>query len=372
MRREAQEQLLLRMTEMMDSETTTLVESERLNRVSEYWDPVRLEGEQRQLLRSLPVVVGHSYQVQAPGSVVVSTLPGFPVVIVRTTSGEIRVLIHEQAVDPDNEVSAATTVGGVKLVCAAHGTELLVEGELATSGDSECFTEVPAEVRHGIVWAVLTPGKTIDVAAHLGEIDDEFAGYGLENYVYERDYVFHEDLNWKSVIDGFLENYHVKFLHADSLLKYLRTNVHLFDAFGQHTRLGVLKTSYDKVRHLPLAEIDPLKYLSFVYVVFPNTVISWVGDHFDSWTSFPEPGNPNRSATRFSMWVPESTVENHDFWDRSAQTVLDVIPTEDFLMARLMQEGLVAGAQPYQVFGRNEGALQHFHEQLELVLGPAR
>jgi hypothetical protein len=37
-----------------------------------------------------------------------------------------------------------------------------------------------------------------------------------------------------------------------------------------------------------------------------------------------------------------------------------------------MQLGLPAMAQTHQVFGRNEGALQHFHIELERVLGPAR
>ena len=39
--------------------------------------------------------------------------------------------------------------------------------------DEMGLVELPSEERHGFIWAVLTPGAEIDVAAHLGVLDDE-------------------------------------------------------------------------------------------------------------------------------------------------------------------------------------------------------
>jgi phenylpropionate dioxygenase-like ring-hydroxylating dioxygenase large terminal subunit len=311
-----------------------MVPAERLNPVSEYWHPDRHAQERDILLRTLPLVVGYSSQLMPGGEPVVERLSGWDVRLTRATDGLVRGWLPGR-----------------------------LTGEL---------TEVPVQERHAMVWAVLTPGAPIDVAGYLGAaLDAEFTEFGLERYVVERTHRFDERINWKSVIDGFLENYHVRYLHGATLARYLRTNVHVYDAFERHARLAVVKTTFDKVRHLPASEYDPLKHMSVVYHLFPNTVISWVNDHFESWTSFPDPERPGRSATQMTLLTRPEDAARHDFWDRSMRTILEVIPAEDFEMSRRMQDGLRAGAQTHQVFGRNEGPLQQFHAQLEAVLGPA-
>jgi phenylpropionate dioxygenase-like ring-hydroxylating dioxygenase large terminal subunit len=359
-----------RMRHLVDSGSTTLVESERHNPVSEYWDPERLRLEQQLLLGRLPVIVGHASRLATGDGIVIDTLSGRPVVACHGGDGSVRAFLRN-CMDAVTGLSVSGSNRGPGVRCDEHCRQLDLQGSPTIGERQGCFLEIPVQVRHGLIWVTLAPDAPLDVAAYLCGLDDEFTSFGLDSYVYEREYAFTENLNWKSVIDGFMENYHVRFLHSESLLKYLRTNVHTYDAFGPHSRLGVLKTTHDKVKDLPVEEIEPLRYLSFVYQIFPNTILSWVGDHFDSWTSWPSLSDPNWSTSRFSMYVPADRVDEHGFWDRSAKTVLDVIPTEDFTMARIMQHGFVAAAQPFQVYGRNEGALQHYHEQLEAVLGPA-
>ncbi|RYE43215.1 MAG: hypothetical protein EOP24_29455 [Hyphomicrobiales bacterium] len=361
MQRDVQEKLILQLKRYIDTSETTMVDSERLNPASEYWDPARWAQERSELFPQHPIVVGHASEIPDAGSHFVDELSGTPILIMRLPSGRLWGLV------PDGE-SRTMSLSSDEI------------GELASTRSAEHqtapagFRTVEVEERHGLIWVLLGAREPIDVAGFLGaELDDELTSFALGDYALERTHFFTaEKLNWKSVIDGFLENYHVRYLHGETLAKFLRSNVHVYDAFGPHARLAVIKTTFDRVKDLPVNEYDPLKHMSIVYQIFPNTIIGWVGDHFETWTSFPDPVSVSRSNTRFTMLTPVSRTWDHKFWDRSMKTVLDVIPTEDFEMSRRMQRGLPAEAQTHQVFGRNEGALQHFHIELEKVLGPAQ
>ena len=51
------------------------------------------------------------------------------------------------------------------------------------------------------------------------------------------------------------------------------------------------------------------------------------------------------------------------------QLVLDVVTGEDFPAGRSIQLGLTSGAQTHTVFGRNEPAMIHYHQQLLDFMG---
>lgn len=363
MKIEVQEQLFDRLRDYINSNETALVPGERRNPVSEYWHPDRHQQELTDLFPKFPLVVAHDSQLAAVGSRVVDRLPARDVLVVRLPNGQLGAYTPNGLDEP--EFAGTELESLLALLSASDGTATATN--LPTS-----VRRVQAESRHGLIWVLLDDTQTLDVAAFLGErLDEELASYQMTGYALERNHYFTESLNWKGVIDGFLENYHVRFLHKDTLHQYLRSNVHTFDAFGPHVRLVVPKQSIERVLDKPVHEFDALKYMNVVYQIFPNTVIGWVGDHFETWTSYPDRQTASVSKTRFSILAPHGREDDHEFWDRSMKMVLAVIPAEDFEMSRLMQQGYAAMAQPFQVFGRNEGALQHFHQELEHILGPA-
>src|SRR3954469_18447179 len=65
------------------------------------------------------------------------------------------------------------------------------------------LVELPNEERHGFVWAILTPGLEIDVAAHLGACDAQLARLGLEKLKYPNSLPLEPiGANWKCVAEG--------------------------------------------------------------------------------------------------------------------------------------------------------------------------
>src|SRR4051812_292236 len=105
------------------------------------------------------------------------------------------------------------------------------------------LVELPSEERHGFVWVVLRRDRPIDVAAHLGPLDDEIGQLGCDAMRY---YPSHEevriDASWKAVAEGLLEGIHVPIVHAQTFnLNPQAANVDLayYDGFGPHVRWGL-------------------------------------------------------------------------------------------------------------------------------------
>ena len=148
--------------------------------------------------------------------------------------------------------------------CPYHGWAYNSKGELAampladrnaTLDYSQLgLVELPSEERHGFVWAILTPGLPIDVAAHLGVVDAQLGELGLDDLQY-RNALPHEPImaNWKCVAEGVVESIHVPFVHRATFNVDPGTNgerfasdkaidLANFDRFGAHVRYPATTT----------------------------------------------------------------------------------------------------------------------------------
>jgi Ring hydroxylating alpha subunit (catalytic domain) len=138
--------------------------------------------------------------------------------------------------------------------------------------------------------------------------------------------------------------------------------------------MTVVRSSYDGVRdRIARGAEDLLPHVAGVYQIFPNTILIWQGDHFESWLVFPESDDPARVVIRVQLLAPRPTTsrEEQRHWDRNWKILMDTVLEEDFVVSQAIQRGFAVGAQDHVTFGRNEPALQHFHRALTDALGPA-
>jgi phenylpropionate dioxygenase-like ring-hydroxylating dioxygenase large terminal subunit len=227
--------------------------------------------------------------------------------------------------------------------------------------------ELPIEERHGLIWVVGTPGATIDVAAHLGpDIDAEFTAFALGDLVLERDTVLTEELNWKYVLDGFLEVYHIPKLHNGSIAPYIHGKYGLYDRFGQIGRLVAARKSLDTARLQPFEEMNFLRHVAVNYQVFPNTIIVWQGDHFEIWTAYPTSA-PGKCTVRIQSLVSRKMAgeEYRARWDRNWEILISTVVSEDWAISQQVQAGIPYLTEDRVIFGRNEPGLQHFHGEMD-------
>lgn len=376
MDRNVQRGLAERLVSHFRAGTQDLAESELLLPTDRYRDPAWTAAE-REMIRRLPVVAAHGSELPEPGDFVTDELLGTPVLLVRQSDGGVKGFVNvcrHRATQVEWE-----RCGNRRLFsCPYHAWTYERNGELrnvpvGSTGFAGVDTadygliELPTEERHGMVWVVLTPGADIDVAAHLGAaLDADLAAWDLSGVVQERVERFDNPFNWKYTIDGFLEGYHVRFLHARSIGRYFVSDVNIFDQWGPHCRTMPPRTSFGAVAEGPVEDI-PLPEVTFpIYILFPATVLVWQHDHWELWTSLPDAVDATRSVTRVRLLVSTgaAAVQDQALWDKNWKILMDTIAAEDWRAAELAQRALTS-APPHLVFGRNEPALQHFHRAIE-------
>lgn len=376
----ARAQIFASLCALADAETTAMAPTEMVNTTREYVDDEYLARERSVLVERYPIIVGRASQVPSPGDFLTADLGGVPTLVVRQADESVRAFLnvcrHRGA-----ELCSAEAGHARLFTCPFHAWSYGTNGGLRSIPYDDGFAgldraqygllALPVEERHGFVWVVPSPGASIDVAEHLGALDVELAGWDLSSYVHERGVVLCERLNWKLVIDGFLELYHLRFLHRNSVGAYIRTNLSTFDSFGIHGRLIGVRPGFDANRSMPFDDEEFLRQIVVVYQLFPNTILVWQADHFESWTVFPGQAGAASSVSRVSLIAPHETRsdEEQQLWDKNWKILMDTVVEEDFAMATSIQRSFDTGLLAQSVFGRNEPALQHFHQQLHATVG---
>jgi phenylpropionate dioxygenase-like ring-hydroxylating dioxygenase large terminal subunit len=361
--------------------TVPLADAVMENPVAVYHQPDHLAREQEVLFRRYPLVVGHVDQVRNPGDFFTDGLAGTPVVVVRGDGGELGAF-HNVCRHRGARVEEAACGNRHRFTCPYHAWSYDRQGKLRAVPDDDGFpgldrearglVALPVAERHGLVWVHPTPGAEMDLAAHLGGLDDELSSFGLDGYVLDRTEVLRQPFNWKLVVDGFLEAYHLRFLHRTTIGPYIRSNFTPTETFGSNLRMIAARASFDGELDRPAEDVDFLANVAMIYVLFPNTVLVWQSDHFECWTAFPDRSDPSSTVMRASLFAPEraTTADQQLHWDKNWKVLMDTVLNEDFRVARSMQEGFASGAQSHVLFGRNEPALQHYHKELAAVCSP--
>ena len=92
--------------------------------------------------------------------------------------------------------------------------------------------ELTVVEKYGMIWVSPTPALHFDVDALLGGLERDLGAYGFGSYCHYETRVLQRRMNWKLVIDTFLESYHLSALHPNTVDPIFHTNLGTFDAFG--------------------------------------------------------------------------------------------------------------------------------------------
>jgi len=356
--------------------STKLAESEIRHPASAYFDPNYLERE-RKLLWRHPQIVGHAGDLAKAGDFIAHDDGGVPILVSRQSDGSLKAF---QNICSHRGSRVCTEPAGnrTNFTCPYHAWTFRNDGRLlAAPRDafpnldraSAGLVELAVEQRHGLIWVVMTPGLGIDVAAHLGPLDEELASYGMGDFVLQRDDVLTPQINWKSVLDGFMEVYHFPKLHANSIAPWFYGTHSPFDKFGIHSRLVGVRKSFDMIADKPFDEIEMMPHVAVNYQIFPNTIIVWQGDHFEVWTSYPGTEAGSCIVRVQSIISKESAVpERQSRWDRNWKIMIETVVNEDWAMSHDVQRTLPFKSNKEIIFGANEPGLQHMHGMLDAAV----
>ncbi len=342
-----------------------------------YLDPERWEREVA-LFKRLPLMLALGGELRGPNSYKAMTVMDVPVLLVRGEGGEVRAFVnscsHRGAiVVPDGLGSAR------RFACPYHNWTYDTKGDLVGVTDREFFgdidtsclglTPLPVAERAGLIFVVLTPGTPMNIDEHLHGYDTvlDFFGFGDWHLISQREV---EGPNWKIAYDGYLDFYHLPFLHRNSFGPDI-SNKPIYYSWGPHQRMMSPDPGMLAMQGVPEDEWDLDRMCGGVWTIFPH--VSFAGGNGGGLISQLFPGRtPGTSTTIQNYYV---SVEPDD--DRRVEAMgradfLEmVVRDEDYYTGLRLQRALATGAKQHVMFGRNEGGGQQFHTLLDEYLSGA-
>ena len=354
----------------LDAGTTAMADGVMRNRVDVYTDRDRFRREWS-MIRRAPQFFGLSCRLPEPGSYATDDETGIPVLLVRGDDGRVRSFLNVCR-HRGSRVVSGQGVGTRKFACPYHGWTYDCRGRLAGVPDRESFAgvdlrernlvELPALEIGDMLWSTLDPSIALDPDRYLAGLGPELASYRFDDYEHYARRTLVRRMNWKMVVDTFLESYHFSVLHTRTVHPLFFHNTGLFEPFGPHLREVFPRRTIAELRDRPESDWDLVAHTAIIYVLFPSTVIVMQADHAEIWRIFPDGDRSDSSVVHLDFYIPEpaETDSARDHWDRNFELVLRTVEEEDFPTGEGIQSGFRANAQTEIVYGRNEPALQHW------------
>ena len=379
MKHEAQVEQLRKIFGYLDAGETAMGDAVYRHHVSDYTSPDQAGREREMLFRHEPLLIGLSCELPNPGDYVTDDFSGVPILVVRNEAGQVNAFIN---VCRHRGARVASGCGSGKTVfsCPYHAWTYDRSGRLRSIPFEQGFESVdktsnglrplPVVEKYGMIWVMPTPGGSIDIDGHLAGMADDLVAFGLASYSHYETRVLRARLNWKLVIDTFLETYHLSTLHKNTIAPILHSNLGTFDGMARNLRMIGARKTIDALRQRPESEWDLVRHSALVYVLFPNTVFIMQGDHLETWRVYPG-DSVDESKMHVSLYTPEPAVTDkaRKYWTKNMDLLMATVQQEDFPLAENIQRDFHSGAQDFVTFGANEPALAHFHKSVKKTLG---
>jgi len=361
-----------RILDHIDRKTTDLGDETWREPVANYRSPARFAAEIDQVLRRSPAAFCPSAALPEAGSWVARDSAGTPLLAVRGSDGRVRAF--RNACRHRGMQLAAGAGCARSFVCPYHGWTYGLDGSLrhvpaehgfpgldkATHG----LVPVAAREQQGIVFVTQDAAPGADEAlASLPPLIP--ASYRLQG-ASERDV----PANWKIVVEGFLEGYHIRSTHPSTFYPIQYDNLNVVERFGRNNRVAFPYQAVEKLRGVAPEARHADGKLTYVYHLFPSSIVATF------------PGRIVLVAlealaldrTRFVTYV----LSDRDPSDAPAGErlkrggdLVDLGAAEDREIVCAIQRSLASGANQHFEFGRFEAAIVHFHRTLREALGEA-
>ncbi len=382
MQHSTQVSLTRRLFDHIDAGTTDMAPDVAYNSVNAFTCPDRLEREWRTLFLDHPQYLGLSCQIRDPGDYFTNDDLGVPILVTRDREGTARAFLNVCRHRGARLVEGCGR-GKRAFVCPYHAWSYDSAGRLVSVPQRVSFGEIdtashglrelPCEERHGMIWVCARPDGAIDLDRCLGGLDEEFASYDFSSYHHYETRARSWKMNWKVVVDTFLEPYHFPALHRDTVAPIFLPNLCLVDVFGRNLREVLARRSIVDMRDEPESRWDLIRESAIVYVLVPNVVVISQIDHLEIFRVYPAGGSVDETLVYFEFYIPEpaTTEKAVEHWRRNLELTIRTIEQEDFPTGEGIQAGMTSGAQRQVIYGRNEPALQHFERTItEMVEMP--
>ena len=346
-----------------------------------YFSEERFRAEKDHLFRKTPLVVAFSCELPSPGDFRLNEEAGVPLLISRDKAGKVHVFLNacrHRAV----KVTTEPCGNAARFTCPYHAWTYAADGALVALPGDDVFGEVdrstlglvefPCEERYGMIFAVLTPGAQLNLAAFLGGGSTHLAEWHMERFGMVVERPLETTANWKLALDTYTQNYHFHVLHAADF-GYKVKNCAAHWRFGdrdQHWVLAWPSKSLETLRGVPEDQWGQVNaHFSVLYYIFPNTVLGLNADTCTAKHVWPgrevgEQTTQMKGFARTANPTPEIAAKVRERID----VFYKVLQQEDYWVCGQAWENIRTGLVPELLYGRNEPALTWLHRSLDQAM----
>jgi len=346
--------------------------------VQRYFDPGFWQAEVSQLFRSLPLVAAHSSQL-LPNSAMTHDSYGVPLLLTRDANGVAHAFLNVCR-HRGMRVLASGTQAGANVVCPYHGWTYRLNGELRHMLHAESFdacpaggrdlVSVPCVERHGLIWVVPQAGASLDLPGFLQALDRELPYFGIGELQHFRTIEADYPANWKLIVDAFLEAYHIRFLHKDTIFPFFTDGITAATQLGPHIQSLVARRTAQawaeaSADGMPQSLQELQQLVTPSHVIFPNTITIFHPDYLSLITVYPTGPESLRWTHRMLIPKDKATPDWAPHWEKTFKLIEQgVFQKEDIAAAVSIQKGLKTGVNQHLSAGRMEQGVGWFHAQV--------
>lgn len=347
-----------------------------------YVDPAFLTLEDQRMWQRAWLYAGHTDQLPTPGSWFLTRNTGSPVIVCRTLTGEIRAFYntcqHRGAPLVNGESGE-----GRGFMCPYHGWSYTLEGKLTAVRDRRDFVDLDFDcrslvpVRCELLGALIFLNQDADaqpLIEHLGPMAGELEQLRLETLRLVDSRSYDVDCNVKVLLDAFLEVYHLKSIHQNTVDRFLDHRAMIVTLWPNgHSRMATPNRRPDWVDPgtvgMPaIPTISPfLAENNVSYSIYPNFVMPPAPTGLPLLQFWPM--GPRKARVVSSWLAPDHDPANpHPLWPTRLAN-WERILYEDLQFAPQIQESLESPGFRGMPLNYQERRIYHWHEELDRRIG---
>lgn len=335
-----------------------------------YTDPEIFERELKKVWRSTWQMVGRVEDIPHPGDYFTCTLGEEPILVVRD---EVGMLSAMHNVCPHRGVRLLDDKGTCKqkITCPYHAWTFGLDGKLLGISQPKLFPNLdkssirllPAKVD---TWGGFIFAKPDIEGESLSEYLAEFPQF-LEHHSYRWEdlreidrWQYDEPINWKIIVENYVEIYHVPVAHQNSLnLLYDVVNSATLPT-GRHLRCFMRyaqRSSRERIEREP-------NQIAYEGYIFPNLMIN--SNDKNVLVFRLTPLSPTRTLWEVLIYQTPEQQEQYPFDKFSC----DVVMEEDIRICNNLQAGVGSRAYgtKHLALEQEQTGINHFHQTLSEYL----
>ena len=350
---------------------------------SRYVDKTFLKLEHDRMWKRAWLYAGHVDQIPSPGSWFLTRNTGAPIIIVRDLEGTVRAFYNtcQHRGGPLVKDEAGEARG---FVCGYHGWSYTRDGKLTAVRDSRDFVDLDFNCRSLVAVRCELLGSLIFInedrdaeplLEHLGPMTKELEQYRLDTLRLVASQRYPVGCNVKVLLDAFLEVYHLKSIHQQTVDRFLDHRGMFITLWPNgHSRMTTpnRRPEWRDPGTIGMPAIpgvsDIPKNNNVSYHIYPNFVMPASDTGIPLLQFWP---TSDRTCEVVSSWIaPDHDPANPDpLWAKRIGN-WERILYEDLQFAPQIQESVESDGFKGMPLNYQERRIYHWHEELDRRIGP--